>query len=114
MVPKFVRELYRKYDNFDYLKDDLREGFPIDESWYQQVVVAVDELSEIEYFGLSQRDFGLLVTYFDDTFSNEEKEELSQHKYGGFMSPKEKVMETLLNYFNEIFERFAKKSVSCC
>lgn len=113
LIPKFVKEIYRKFDNFDYLKDDLREGFSVDETWYQQVVMAVDELSEIKRLGLSEKDFKQLVTYFENNYSKEDKEELLVHKYDGLMSQKDKAMEALLDYFNEIFERFSKKVVCC-
>lgn len=108
-VPHFIKEQYRKFDNLDYLKEDLREGFSIDSCWYSSVIEAGDELSERENLDFSEENFHKLVHHFEDSFSPEEKEELCMNKYGGVMTNQEKAMESLLEFYHSIYERFTSK-----
>lgn len=108
-IPNFVKAQYRKYDNLYYLKQDLRAGFSIDSCWYSAVIEAVDELSEKDFLGFKEKEFIQLVTYFDKSFSLEEKKELSLYKYDKVMSNMDKAMESLVVFYNAIFERFTRK-----
>jgi len=108
-IPNFVKAQYRKYDKLYYLKEDLRVGFSIDKCWYSAVIEAVDELSEKEFLGFKENEFIQLVTYFDKSFSLEEKKELRLYKYDKVMSNIDKAMESLLVFYNAIFDRFTRK-----
>lgn len=107
-VPKFVTQHFRYHDNFEAMKEDIRNGFPQDEIWYWNVVYAVDLVSDFETLGFEQHEFLNLVEYFE-SWKQKEKKQIALDKYDGKMTNRDKAIEALLDYYNAIYMRFMKK-----
>ncbi|WP_336769911.1 hypothetical protein [Bacillus bombysepticus] len=108
-IPKFVMDHYRYEDNFEAIKQDIRDNRELDGIWYYNVVFAVDALSDMKTLGLSLEHFMALVKQFE-SWDSKDKEEVLINKYEGIMTDKDKAIEALLEYYNAIYEKFMRRA----